>query len=159
MGQLTMTVCDRLKPTLPRPWLLAMAGIMWTSVGVILFRYVFTWLTRPPSWTHAELGLAGMVAAAPAYWLGFRKLARQNVERIWQLQERPCLFSFLAGKSYAIAAVMITGGLLLRHSALPKPYLAVLYAAIGGGLFLSSFVYYGQLYRLAEHRFFGVLRP
>ncbi len=47
---------------------------------------------------------------------------------------------------------MITGGVLLRHSAIPKPYLAILYAAIGGGLFLSSFVYYGQLQRMAGRR-------
>lgn len=139
---------NRLKPALPRPWLLALAGLMWTAVGLMLCRYAFVWLAHLPSWPRAELGLAGVVAAAPVYWLGFRKLARKNVERIRQLNDRACLFSFLAWKSYAIVAVMITGGVLLRHSAIPKPYLAILYAAIGGGLFLSSFVYYGQLQRM-----------
>jgi hypothetical protein len=57
--------------------------------------------------------------------LGFRKLARKNLARIQQLNDRACLFSFLAWKSYAIVAVMITGGVLLRHSAIPKPYLAI----------------------------------
>lgn len=147
-----MTRWDRLKPALPRPWLLALAGIMWTAVGLMLCRYAFVWLTHPPSWAHAGLGLAGIVAAAPIYRLGFRKLARQNVERIRRLGDRACLFSFLAWKSYAIVAVMITGGVLLRQSALPKPYLAILYAAIGGGLFLSSFVYYGQLHRISDNR-------
>ncbi len=149
-----MDLVQYLKPTLPRPWLLALAGVMWTMVGVMLGRYAFTWLTRPPSLAHAGLGLAGVAAAVPIYRLGFRGLARQNIERIRQLQERPCLFSFLAWKSYATVAVMISAGLLLRHSAIPKPYLAILYAAIGGGLFLSSFVYYGHLYRLANYRLF-----
>ncbi|MBE2235704.1 MAG: hypothetical protein IAE85_19585 [Anaerolinea sp.] len=145
-----MKLAQHLKPTLPRPWLLALAGVMWTAVGVMLDRYAFIWLTRPPSLAHAGLGLAGVAAAVPIYRLGFRTLARQNIERIRQLQERPCLFSFLAWKSYATVAVMISTGLFLRHSAIPKPYLAILYAAIGGGLFLSSFVYYGHLYRLAN---------
>jgi len=61
----------------------------------------------------------------------------------------------LAWKSYAIVAVMITGGVLLRHSAIPKPYLAIVYAAMGGGLFLSSFVYYGKLRQMAGRRLAG----
>ena len=129
---------------------MALAGLMWTGVGVMLCRYAFVWLAHPPSWSRAGLGLAGILAAAPTYRLGFRKLARQNIERIRRLNDRACLFSFLAWKSYAIVAVMITGGVLLRHSAIPKQYLAILYAAIGGGLFLSSFVYYGRLYRMAR---------
>ncbi len=142
----------RLKPALPRHWLMALAGLMWTAVGVMLGRYAFVWLAGSPSWVNAGLGLAGVAVAVPIYRLGFGKLARRNVERIRQLGDRACLFSFLAWKSYAIVAVMITGGVLLRHSAIPKPYLAILYAAIGGGLFLSSFVYYGHLLRTAGLR-------
>lgn len=147
-----MSLLHKLNPALPRPWLLALAGLMWTAVGVMLGRYAFVWLTGSPSWVNAGLGLAGVVAAVPIYRLGFRKLARKNLTRIQELNERACLFAFLAWKSYAIVAVMITGGILLRHSAIPKPYLAILYAAIGGGLFLSSFVYYGQLRRMAGRR-------
>jgi hypothetical protein len=141
-----------LRPTLPRPWLMALAGLMWTAVGLMLCRYAFGWLAHPPTWPRLGLGLVGLAGAVAVYRLGFRRLARQNIARIRQLNDRPCLFSFLAWKSYAIVAVMITGGVLLRHSAIPKSYLAILYAAIGGGLFLSSFVYYGHLYRTADHR-------
>lgn len=147
-----MNLQHRLKPALPRPWLLALAGLMWTAVGVMLSRYAFVWLAHPPSWTNVALGLVGIAAAVPIYRLGFRQLARKNIERIRQLNDRACLFAFLAWKSYAIVAVMITGGILLRHSAIPKPYLAILYAAIGGGLFLSSFVYHGHLLGTAACR-------
>jgi len=150
-----MSLLHRLNPRLPRPWLLALAGLMWTAVGVMLGRYAFIWLAHPPSWPHAGLGLAGVAAAVPIYQLGFRKLAQRNVERIRRLGDWACLFSFLAWKSYAIVAVMITGGVLLRHSAIPKPYLAIVYAAMGGGLFLSSFVYYGHLGRMASRRLAG----
>lgn len=147
-----MTFWPRLKPALPRPWLLALAGFMWSAVGLMLGRYVFLWLARPMSWPHLGLGLAGVAAALPVYRFGFRNLARKNIERIRQLDDRPCVFAFLGYKSYAIVAVMITGGMLLRHSAIPKPYLAILYAAIGGGLFLSSFVYYSQLRQATDNR-------
>lgn len=150
-----MDLQHRLKPALPRPWLLALAGLMWTAVGVMLGRYAFVWLANPPSWANAALGLVGVAAAVPIYRLGFRQLARKNIERIRQLNDRACLFSFLAWRSYAIVAVMITGGILLRHSAIPKPYLAILYAAIGGGLFLSSFVYHGHLFGTAARRLAG----
>ena len=40
---------------------------------------------------------------------------------------------------------MMTGGMLLRHSTLPKPWLAVVYAAIGGALLLASRQYYARL--------------
>lgn len=72
-----MTLWNRVTPTLPRPWLLALAGLMWSAVGVMLCQYAFVWLAHPPSWTHAGLGLAGVVAAVPIYRLGFRKLARR----------------------------------------------------------------------------------
>ena len=44
---------------------------------------------------------------------------------------------------------MITGGILLRHSAVPKSYLAVVYAAIGGALLQASVHYYLRFFKLA----------
>ena len=80
--------------------------------------------------------------------LVFLKVAQDNIARIWDSPDRACLFSFQAWRGYLIIAVMIPLGLLLRNSPLPKPYLAVLYTAIGGGLFLASFHYYAFFYRV-----------
>ena len=44
-------------------------------------------------------------------------------------------------RSYLIVIVMIAMGIDLRHSPLPKPYLAVLYGGIGMALVLSSVRY------------------
>jgi hypothetical protein len=44
-------------------------------------------------------------------------------------------------KSYINVAVMVTMGALLRHSAIPKTYLSMLYIAIGLSLVLSSIRY------------------
>jgi hypothetical protein len=40
---------------------------------------------------------------------------------------------------------MIALGVTLRHSAVPRPELAVVYLAIGGALLLASFSYYNNL--------------
>jgi hypothetical protein len=52
-----------------------------------------------------------------------------------------CVFSFFSWKSYVLIAMMITLGRLCRHSAIPKPYLAVVYITMGLALILSSFTY------------------
>lgn len=139
----------RLNPALPKKWLLILAGIMWTGVGVMLLRYAITWLTHPLSTISILLGSLGvMISIAANRWM-FSNLARKNIERILSLKDKACAFSFQAWKGYLIIAVMITSGILLRNSAIPKPYLAVVYAAIGGALLQASLNYYLRYYQVA----------
>jgi hypothetical protein len=44
--------------------------------------------------------------------------------------------------------VMTALGATLRHSTIPREYLAALYLTIGGALFLSSIHYYVRLRRM-----------
>jgi len=44
-------------------------------------------------------------------------------------------------RSYFIVLLMVTLGIILRHSSIPKNYLAVLYIGIGLALFLSGIRY------------------
>lgn len=140
-----MELLRRLNPAVPRQWLMTLAGIMWTGVGLMLCWLAYGWLTGSPRPESVWLALAGFLGALAIYRFGFRRMAHANVRRIRQLNERACLFSFMAWKSYLIVPVMVTLGILLRNSPIPKPLLAAMYIAIGGGLFLSSFVYYGRL--------------
>jgi len=136
---------ERLKPAVPRKWLLFLAGLMWSGVGVMLCCLAGGWLSAVPAAVSLPLGLAGAVLAVAVYRFGFSKIARKNIDRISRSPDMACLFSFQAWKSYLIIAVMVTLGLLLRHSSLPKHYLAVVYVTIGGALFLSSLHYYLSL--------------
>jgi len=43
---------------------------------------------------------------------------------------------------------MMPMGIALRHSSFPKYYLAVLYLAMGGALFLASFHYFYHFWRI-----------
>jgi hypothetical protein len=54
---------------------------------------------------------------------------------------KKCIFSFMTWRSYLIVLVMVSMGIALRHSALPKDYLSILYNGIGLALFLSGIRY------------------
>jgi len=91
--------------------------------------------------------LAGFVLALVFYFISFSKLACRNVGRIENIQgKKSCIFAFQAWKSYPLILFMIALGVTLRHfSPVPKPILAIVYAGVGGALFLSSLRYYGYL--------------
>lgn len=134
----------KFNPAVSKYWLLALAGVLWSGVGILLSGYALSWLAPEPSWGSLLLGIAGFGISILVYVWGFSKIARKNIRRILLYTEKACLFSFQAWSGYAIIAIMMTGGILLKASPIPKPLLAVLYSAIGGGLFFSSFLYYGR---------------
>jgi hypothetical protein len=74
--------------------------------------------------------------------LGFSLLAKKNIQRIQRLPDKTCVFAFQEWTSYPLIAVMITMGILLRHSSIPKTLLAPMYIGIGGGLIIASLHYY-----------------
>ncbi len=137
----------RLKPAVSKHLLLALAGLMWSTVGVMLCRIAYNWLTVIRSSWAIPLGLLGILLALAAYRFGFSGIARKNIDRICLLSDKGCVFAFQAWKSYLIIALMITLGIVLRDSPIPKHYLSVIYTTIGGALFLSSFHYYRRLWR------------
>ncbi len=139
----------RFNPVVPRNWLLVLAGLMWSAVGILLCSYALTWVTHPATAIALALGLLGLaISVAINYW-GFSKLARKNIDRILAYDERACAFAFQAWKGYLIIAIMMAGGTMLRHSAIPRAYLAVVYAAIGAALLQASINYYIRLGQLS----------
>jgi hypothetical protein len=138
---------QRFNPAISKHYLLVIAGLMWTAVGVMLINYAYTWLTEPFTTVTLLFGIAGATISVLAFRFQFSKLALKNIVRILGLADKACLFSFQAWKGYLIIVVMVTGGLLLRGSVIPKPWLAIVYLSIGGALLLSSFQYYAQFYQ------------
>jgi hypothetical protein len=137
-------------PAIPKKWLLPLAGMMWSGVGIMLLSRAVGWLTRPLSTVNFFLGSLGVIISILANRFEFSKLAEKNIKRILSLNERACIFAFQAWKGYGMIAVMVTGGILLRNSAFPKPYLAVIYAAIGAALFQASLHYYLRFSQLVR---------
>lgn len=85
------------------------------------------------------------IAAGISIGLGtqhfFRRMALRNIERIRALPEKACLFAFQSWTSYPLVVIMMTLGIGLKYSALPRAMLAGLYLAIGMGLFMGGLVY------------------
>ena len=97
--------------------------------------------------------LVGVLLALAIFHFGFSKLAKKNIQRITAMAgDKICIFAFQEWTSYPLIVVMIGLGLSLRNLLpIPKPYLAILYIGIGGGLFLSSLYYYKPLLRPQDH--------
>jgi len=138
----------RIKPTVPKCLLIALAGLMWSTVGVMLCSMAYYWLKGLDWLTAFPFGLFGFILSLAAYRFGFSGIARKNIDRICLLPEKGCIFAFQAWKSYLIITFMITLGTILRHSPIPKHYLAIVYTTIGGALLLSSLHYYRGLWQL-----------
>jgi hypothetical protein len=79
---------------------------------------------------------------------GFIKIATKNINRILALREKTSPFAFMTWKSYLIVLVMVSMGIALRHSAISKKYLSVLYNGIGLALFLSGIRYFRFFFKL-----------
>jgi hypothetical protein len=137
-----------LRPAVTKSWLIALAGLVWTGVGVMLCRLAFNWLAIINRGVATTFGLFGIVMALAAYHFGFSKIAQKNIRRLCLLTDRTCVFAFQTWRGYLIIGFMIILGAILRNSPIPKQYMAIIYTTIGGAIFLSSFHYYGLLWRM-----------
>jgi hypothetical protein len=146
---------DKLKrfdPAVDKTLLVALSGIMWSGVGLKLCNLAVKWLylttARPGIW----LGAAGTILSLMIHHFGFLKLVDRNIGRILAKEGKVCIFGFQPWKSYLIIVIMIGMGTALRHSSLPRPYLAVIYIGFGGAMLLSSIRYFRTFIRLIAHK-------
>jgi hypothetical protein len=139
---------EKFKPAVSKYWLMALGGIMWSGVGIMLCRLAIIWLRPVPRTWAWSLGSLGFIGAIVVYRFGFSKIALKNITRVCLLPDATCIFAFQAWRSYLIIVIMVALGLTLRHSPMPKRFLAVIYETIGGALFFSSFHFYGRVWRV-----------
>ncbi len=137
----------RLKPAVPKHWLLAIAGGVWLAAGIVLCRLAWQWLQAMPLPTAVAVLLGGALLAVGFHRYLLVRIVRRNMTRIARYADKGCLFAFQAWRSYLLILVMIVMGAFLRHTPLPREILAVLYAAMGGALALSSLSYFVGLRR------------
>ncbi len=140
------------KPGVHRHVLLALAGLMWTGVGLMLMGRAAIWLSVKPYITAYLIAGISTVLAFAAYYFGFTKTVEKNIRRLCLLPERTCLFAFNSPKGYFMIFLMIGLGIALRRSPLPREILAFIYIIMGGALFLASFHFYYRLWHVAYRR-------
>jgi hypothetical protein len=129
------------KPGVPKSVLLLLAGAVWIGVAIMLNWLSYSWLRTESRESALVALLIGFIGALVIHRFGFSRLVDKNLARILPMEGPRCVFSFMPWKSYLLIMVMIFMGFLLRHSPIPKLYLAVLYTAIGTALILSSLRY------------------
>ncbi len=144
---------SHLKPTVPKCWLFAASGVMWSAVGIMMCTTAIGWLADGGMGRGMAFSAAGLILAVLSVRWGFGRIAQKNIRRLRRLPDRGCFFAFQAWKGYLIILAMIALGITLRHSPIPKHFLAVAYTAIGGALIVGSFNYYRHLSRLIRTSF------
>jgi len=134
----------KFKPAVPKKFLLVIAGAMWCCVGIMLIIMAIHWLYIYPGnpWFFV---IPGVFIALIIHHFGFLKIVDKNLGRISRLPGKPCVFSFISWKSYLLIIIMVIMGVTLRHSAIQKQYLSVIYMGIGLALFLSSIRYFRNI--------------
>lgn len=143
---------DKIKPAVEKSALIFLSFFVWVVVGTVLLLLAYSWLKASQVNSSFLFVAVGVGAALVIHHFGFLKIVDKNLGRILPMEGKKCAFSFMTWKSYIILAVMVTMGTLLRHSAIPKTYLSILYIGIGLSLVLSSIRYLrvllGQLRKL-----------
>jgi hypothetical protein len=134
------------KPAVPRRWLFIIAGGIWMIAGIILIERAYNWLSDFDANQLILLLILAIFLALVIYFSGFIKIVRKNINRINSLPEKVCIFAFTAWKGYVIIAIMVTAGIILRNSAFPKHYLALIYLAMGGSLLIGGVVFLSKLF-------------
>jgi hypothetical protein len=136
---------EKWKPGVSKVGLLLVAGIMWMGIGVMLDVLSYGWL-KGETTDHALLAaVIGFLCGLVIHHFGFLRVVDKNLARILPMEGKRCIFSFMPLKSYILIFVMMVMGFFLRHSAIPKLYLSVLYVGIGTALILSSVRYLRNL--------------
>lgn len=132
---------QRLKPAAGKRILVFLAGFVWICAGTVLLSFSATWLEGFTADGSLKFTGAGILLALVIHHFGFLRVVNKNLGRLLPVNEPKCIFSFISWKSYLIIAVMVSLGVLLRHSPIPRPLLSILYTGIGLALILSSFKY------------------
>jgi uncharacterized membrane protein len=138
-------------PAVDKRLLIALSGITWSIVGIILSTLAINWLSQTAHQKAVLLGLAGITLSLLIHPFGFSRLVDRNIDRILPMKNKVCIFAFQAWKSYLIIIIMVGMGIALRHSPLPKPYLSVIYIGFGGAMILSGLRYFRVFFNLLRN--------
>lgn len=132
----------KLRPAVRKEMLLFLSGAMWIAVGILLNITAAGWLNAVQMNRALSLSGFGLAAALLIAHFGFLRVVDKNLGRISLMEGKRCVFSFMSWKSYLTVMFMISLGIGLRHTPIPKPFLAIPYIAIGSALMLSSLRYF-----------------
>ncbi len=128
---------ERWKPAAGVRTHLFSAAMMWTVVGLGLAAAGIAWCFGSALPWALVLAGAGVAAGLVKGRFVLRTMAERNAARIIVRGDGRCLGGFLSLKTWLLVALMMTSGIILRRSAVPRPVLGVLYSAVGTALLVG----------------------
>lgn len=131
------------EPAVTRHALVLTSGFVWLLAGVILTLRGLDWIITNSDQEILLILAATTVGILKSYFIFF-KIIKKNIRRIKELaphKDKICIFAFQANMSYLLVLVMISAGIALRLSPMPRLYLGLIYTAIGVALGLSGIKY------------------
>jgi len=125
----------RFKPGVTVRTHLFLAALIWSVVGFFLMTngFVLTSLEN-----HLWYAAAGIVLGTAKTFFILDRVARKNVNRIKEFEDKVCIGSVYSWKTWLMVAAMIALGRFLRTTVLPGEVVGLIYTAVGWGLMLAS---------------------
>ena len=128
--------------------LLLLACLIWSAAGFNILRIGL--MAYPAYRAGINYLLSALVFVVFQVFI-FGKLVKKHTARIGAYEEKFHFFlKFFDKKSFAIMAVMVTGGIWLRSSGLaPERFIAFFYTGLGASLLLAGLLF-GRNFAKAE---------
>jgi len=114
---------------------LLLAAFIWSLVGFFLLINGFVLVLLQD---HLLYGLAGIVLGSIKSFFILDRVARKNLKRIRDFEDKVCVGSVYSWKTWLLVLGMIGLGRLLRTTVLPGDVVGFIYSAVGWALMLSS---------------------
>jgi hypothetical protein len=125
----------RFKPGAAISTHLMLAALIWTVVGFFLSINGFFLISMAERFWLVALGV--VLGTAKGVFV-LDRVARKNIKRILEFQDKACIGSVYSYKTWLLVIMMIVLGRFLRKTVLPGEVVGVIYMAVGWGLMLSS---------------------
>lgn len=134
--------------SIPKNHLMLIAGLVWCLAGAMVSRVGLPLLFGLAP-AHLFLVPLAFLIFLAFFFFVFSRLVRKHTGRIRaRREERLPFWDFFDASSWAMMAVMMTGGMALRFSQLmPDWIIAFFYSGLGVALFLCGVLFLGAFAR------------
>lgn len=127
---------QRYKPGVSVRTHMFLAALIWSVVGFFLLTNGFVLISLKG---HFWYGVAGLVLGTLKTFFILDRVARKNIRRIKEFEDKVCIGSVYSWKTWLLVAAMIGLGRFLRTTTvLPGEVVGLIYAAVGWALMLAS---------------------
>ena len=125
----------RYKPGVSIRTHLFLAALIWSVVGFFLLANGFVLVSLQD---HLWYAFAGLILGTIKTFFVLDRVARKNIKRIKEFEDKVCIGSVYSWKTWVLVAGMIGLGRFLRTTVLPGEVVGLIYTAVGWALMLAS---------------------